>query len=166
MSSFTKGISFRHECNSSSQPTINNNISISNNNESSERFSVKVEQPIEEVEQVKEHSTILNETEFLRKVLNIYMNQKLYWQNKFLILSPDELLELIQTLLPDKSIVITSNELDDVNCCGFVKDIPIRKVDSIWIDEDNNKQSFKYQYSNLVSLFDQYKISIKYVRFQ
>ena len=128
--SFTKGISFHHETNAASQPTINNNISISNNNESSERFSVKVEQPIEEVEQVKEHSTILNETEFLRKVLNIYMSQKLYWQNKFLILLPDELLDLIQTLLPDKGVVIRTNDIEDVGCCSF-KDAPLKKIESI-----------------------------------
>ena len=162
--SFVKGVSFVHETNASSQPNITNNISINasnevKNNESSERVEVRVEQPVEQVDS----SPIPNEKEFLKKVLEIYMNQKFYWNGKFIVLTPDELLDLIQTLLPNKCIVITTNDLEDVGCCSF-KDAPIKKVDSIWVQEETAKQSFKYQYSNLVALFDQYHISIKYVR--
>ena len=162
--SFTKGVSFHHETNASSQPNITNNISINasnevKNNESSERVEVRVEQPVEQVDS----SPIPNEKEFLKKVLEIYMDQKFYWNGKFIVLTPDELLDLIQTLLPNKGIVITTNDLDDVGCCSF-KDAPIKKVDAIWIEEETAKQSFKYQYSNLVALFDQYHISIKYVK--
>lgn len=172
--SFTKGVSFHHETNASSQvssnPTITNNISIHASNELSESSQFKVlesgevkyepnDKPVQ-----TEQSPIQNENEFLKKVLAIYMNQKIYWQNKSIVLKPDELLELIETLLPNKQITITTNDLDEVNCCGFVKDIPIKKVDSIWIDEGGNRQSFKYEFSSLVSLFDEYKISIKFVR--
>ena len=164
--SFTKGVSFHHETNAASQSTINNNISINassevKNNESSEKVEVRVEKPLD----VQTQASIPNETEFLRKVLAIYMDQKIYWQNKALVLTPDELLELINTLLPDKGVVITTNDIEDVGCCSF-KDVPIKKVDQIWIEEENNRQSFKYAYSNLVSLFDEYRISIKFVRLQ
>ena len=163
--SFTRGLSFHHETNAASQPTINNNISINasseiKNNESSERVEVKVEQPVEQIE----HSSIPNENEFLKKVLAIYMSQKFYFSGKYIVLTPDELLDLIQTLLPNKSVVITTNDIDDVSCGGFIKDAPIKKVDSIWVEDDTARQSFKYQYSNLVGLLDQYKISIKFVR--
>ena len=170
--SFTKGVSFHHETNSFSQPTITNNISIHASNEVSESTNpykgldsseVKYE-PVHEV-QSSSSSSIEQETEFLKKVLSIYMSQKLYWQNKFLILSSDELLDLIQTLLPNKGIVITSNDLEDPGCCGFVKDVPIRKVESIWVSDGDAQQNFKYCYSNLVSLLDQYQISIKFVKF-
>ena len=164
--SFTKGVSFHHETNASSQPNITNNISISASNEiksndSSEKIEIKVEQPSPTVSS----SNSPNENEFLKKVLEIYMNQRFYFSGKFIVLTPDELLDLIQTLLPNKSVVIVSNDIDEIECCGF-KDAPIKKVDSIWIEYETAKQSFKYQYSNLVSLFDQYHISIKFVRVQ
>ena len=156
--SFTKGISFHHETNSVSQPTINNNISISTSNELSQSSpNVIVEH--KEVER----SLVENENVFLKKVLSIYMSQRFYFSGKYIVLTPDELLELIQALLPDKSIVITSDDLEDVSCCSF-KDVPIKKVDSIWIGEGDQQTNFKYGYSNLVALLDSYKISIKFVR--
>ena len=181
MSSFTKGVSFHYDTNAKSQassqvstnPTITNNISIRSINELSESSQYKVlesgevkyEQSEKPAQQIQTESTpILNENEFLKKVLSIYMTQPFYWENKTIVLKPDELLELIDTLLPDKQITITTNDIDGVNCCGFVKDLPVKKVDSIWIDEGGNRQSFKYEFSNLVSLFDEYKISIKFVR--
>lgn len=166
--SFTKGVSFHHETNSVSQPTINNNINISTNNE------VKTENPYSTIEtsegvrysraevQPLEHSNVERENEFLRKVLAIYMDQKFYFSGKYLVLTSDELLELLQTLLPDKGIVITSADIE-VNCCG-IKDAPIRKVESIWVGEGDQQTNFKYGYSNLVALLDSYKISIKFVR--
>ena len=163
--SFTKGVSFHHETNASSQPTINNNITV---NASSE---VKAENPYSTLESSEvryepaaslEQSNIERENEFLRKVLAIYMNQKLYWSNKYLVLTSDELLDLIQTLLPNKSIVITSGDIE-VDCCG-AKEAPVRKVESIWVGEGNEQTNFKYGYSNLVALLDSYKISIKFIR--
>lgn len=163
--SFTKGVSFHHETNASSQPTINNNITVNTSSE------VKTENPYSTLESSEvryepvvslEQSNIEKENEFLRKVLAIYMSQKFYFSGKYLVLTSDELLDLIQTLLPDKGIVITSEDLD-VDCCGF-KDAPIRKVESIWIGEGDQQTNFKYGYSNLVALLDSYKISIKFVR--
>ena len=166
--SFTKGVSFHHETNAASQPTINNNISINASNEvKADKPIVSVEsseKPIEASEVLQQIQSIPNENEFLKKVLAIYMSQKFYFSGKFIVLTPDELLDLINTLLPNKGVVITTNDIDEVNCCGFIKDVPIKKVDSIWIEDETSKESFKYQYSNLVSLFDQYKISIKFVR--
>ena len=159
--SFTKGVSFHHETNSVSQPTINNNISISASNETKE---VKVEQPTSNLSDVEQSGiTSENENAFLKKVIAIYMNQRFYFSGKYIVLTPDELLDLIQTLLPGKSVVITSNDLEDVSCCSF-KDAPIKKVDSIWIEDESGRHNFKYQYSNLVGLLDQYKVSIKFVR--
>ena len=163
--SFTRGISFHHETNASSQPTINNNITV---NASSE---VKSENPYSTLEssdgvryaQPHEHSSVERENEFLRKVLAIYMDQKFYFSGKYLVLTSDELLELLQTLLPDKGIVITSGDID-IDCCGFAKEAPIRKIESIWVGEGEQRTNFKYQYSNLVALLDSYKISIKFVR--
>ena len=164
--SFTKGISFHHETNASSQPTINNNISINASNELSQSNPSVVVESFNEASEKPIEQSIPNENTFLKKVLDIYMNQRFYFSGKYIVLTPDELLDLINTLLPNKGVVITTNDInEDIGCCSF-KDIPIKKVDNIWIDDEAAKQSFKYQYSNLVSLFDQYKISIKFVRAQ
>ena len=169
--SFTKGLSFHHETNASSQatsnPTITNNISIHATNELSESTQYRVLDPGEvkyEPTDKPEQSTP-NENEFLKKLLNIYMKQPFYWENKTIVLLPDELLDLIDTLLPDKQITITTNDIEDIGCCSL-KNLPIKKIDTIWIEDETSKQNFKYQFSNLVSLFDQYKISIKFVRVQ
>ena len=161
--SFTRGVSFHHETNASSQPTINNNITV---NASSE---VKNENPYSTLESSEvryeptiEQSNVERENEFLRKVLAIYMDQKFYFSGKYLVLTSDELLDLIQTLLPNKSIVITSADIE-VDCCG-IKDAPIRKIESIWVGEGEEQTNFKYGYSNLVALLDSYKISVKFTR--
>ena len=154
--SFTKGVSFHHE----DRQTINNNITINNSNEQS---NISHAEPGEVKYGQVEPSAIERENEFLKKVLNLYMNQKLYWQNKSLILASDELLDLIQTLLPNKNIVITSNDIEEVGCCDKL-DIPIRKIESIWVGQGDVQENFKYVHSNLVSLLESYKISIKFVR--
>ena len=166
--SFTKGLSFHHETNSSSNPNITNNISINASNEMTNTNPSVIIETSNEPEKVEssEPSAVERENEFLKKVLNIYMNQKLYWENKTLVLSPDELLDLIQTLIPEKGVVITTNDIDDPGCCGFIKDAPIKKVDSIWVTSDDSESNFKYVYSNLVALLDNYRISIKFVRLQ
>ena len=167
--SFTKGVSFHHETNAASQPTINNNISINTSNElrtsnpNLKLESGEVRYTSQADVQLSEPSNVEKENEFLRKVLSIYMSQKFYYSGKFLVLASNELLELIQSLLPDKSIVITSNDIEDVGCCSF-KDVPIKKVDSIWVGEGDVQQNFKYAYSNLVALLEDYRISIKFVR--
>ena len=162
--SFTKGISIHHEVKASTQPTINNNISISASNEIKTEVSESSQRVVYPPSpQSNEPSIIERENEFLRKVLSIYMSQKFYFSGKYLVITSDELLDLIQTLLPDKSIVITNNDIEDVGCCSF-KDAPWKKVESIWIGEGEVQQNFKYAYSNLVALFEQYKISIKFVR--
>ena len=115
--SFTKGISFHHETNASSQPNITNNISINASSELSQSNpSVIVESANEsKVQEVQTQSIEPNnENTFLKKVLSIYMNQKFYFSGKFIVLTPDELLDLIQTLLPNKSVVIRTNDIEDV----------------------------------------------------
>lgn len=161
--SFTRGVSFHHETNASSQPTINNNISItasnelSNSNVSIEPGEVKYEQV-----EIKESSNVEKENEFLKKVLALYMNQKINWSGKFVVATAQQLAELIQALLPNHDIDIETQDIE-VNCCGASQEVPYDKIESIWVIKDNIKQNFKYCYSNIVALFESYRISIKYV---
>jgi len=167
--SFTKGVSFHHETNAASQPTINNNISI---NASSK---VEIEEPDFEpeptqkvvyppIEKPAEPSAIERENQFLKKVLELFMNQQVYWSGKFIVLKPDELLELLHILLPNTQIKLFTDDVE-VNCCGVNKEVPYAKIDSItYDDERHNQLNLKYAKSDIITLLNQYRISTKYVR--
>ena len=167
--SFTKGVSFHHETNATSQPTINNNISIQTSNEAG--CEIKTDNPYAAIDsgEVRYDPTntptdgVANETQFLRRVLSYYMNQKLYWSGKYLVLTAQELAELIGLLLPGQNVDVLVSDVE-VNCCGASHELPFDKVEAIWITKDDIRQNFKYVFSNLVALFEEYRISIKYVR--
>ena len=163
--SFTKGVSFHHETNASSQPTINNNISIQTSNEAG--CEIKTDNPYAAIDsgEVRYAPTdaVTNETQFLRRVLTYYMNQKLYWSGKYLVLTAQELAELIGLLLPGQNVDVLVSDVE-VSCCGATQELPFDKVEAIWITKDEVRQNFKYVFSNLVALFEEYRISIKYVR--
>ena len=164
--SFTKGVSFHHETNATSQPTINNNISINATNEMKADDGgnpyATVETSTNEVLYAPPPESLPNETAFLRKVLSHYMNQKLYWSGKYLVITAAELVELINILLPGSVIDVVLSDVD-VSCCGASHELPFDKVEAIWITKDDTRQNFKYAYSNLVAVFEEYRISIKFV---
>ena len=167
--SYTKGVSFHHETNAGSNPTINNNISINASNELNQSNPSVVIESGNESDKVasasqSEPSAIERENEFLKKVLELYMNQQIYWSGKFIVLKIDELLELIHILIPNRQIKIFTDDIE-VNCCGVNKEVPFVKVNSIWVDNEKHEQeNFKYVHSNIVSLLENYRISIKFVR--
>ena len=108
---------------------------------------------------------IQTENEFLKHVLHIYMNQPFYFKNKHILLSTDEMLDLLHVLLPQYEINIRLAEEEETGCCGAVRDkLNIVKIDSIWLNRGEEAVNFKYAFSNLVSLFNQYNISTKYIR--
>ena len=159
-----------HETNAASQPTINNNISI---NASSE---VKIEEPnfepVESSQQVvyppiekpAESTPIERENQFLKKVLELFMNQPVYWSGKFMVLKAEELLGLLHILIPKTQLKLFTDDIE-VNCCGVNKEVPYAKVDSITFDdEQHNQLNLKYARSDIVALLNQYRISVKYVR--
>ena len=169
--SFNRGLNFHHETNANSQPTINNNISISSTNElkatnpavtiESNESSGKIVYPPPEKQ---EPTQIERENEFLKTVLNLYMNQQVYWSGKFIVLKPEELLKLIKILLPNTQLKLFTNEVE-VSCCGVNKEAPFAKIDSIWYDdEDGTQLNLKYTHSEIIGLLEQYRISIKFVR--
>ena len=167
--SFTKGVSFHHETNAASQPTINNNISINTSNEvktetgpnpyATEDKSELIYPPPPDQE---EKSDLTHENMFLKRILEHYMNQKLYWSGKYLVLAPDELTELLAILLPGYAVDVVLDEFE-VTCCGKPQDIPFAKVDAVWLTKDDVRVNLKYARSDIVSVFESYKISTKFV---
>ena len=104
-----------------------------------------------------------SQNEFLKMVIEIYMNQKLYYSGKFIVCSKDELILLIQSLTG--GIVEIETEPIDVDCgCVSSSKLPYIKISNIWITLNDTRTIFKYDYANYLTLFDSYRISLKLVR--
>ena len=104
-----------------------------------------------------------SQNEFLKMVIDIYMNQKLYYSGKFIVCSKDELILLIQSLTG--GIVEIETEPIDVDCgCVSSSKLPYIKISNIWITLNDTRTIFKYDYANYLTLFDSYRISLKLVR--
>ena len=171
MSFSRSAVSFHREDKQSvsNQPTINNNISI---NASSK---VEIEEPDFEpeptqqvvyppIEKPAESSAVERENQFLKKVLDLYMNQQVYWSGKFIVLKADELLDLLHILIPNTQLKIFTDDIE-INCCGATRDTPYEKVDSITFDDEKHNQlNLKYAKSEIITLLNQYRISTKFVR--
>ena len=165
----TKGLSLSHENYSTSNPVITNNISISNCETGDEKSIQVIEKQSVEDNNISnipesisqsEPSLIQSENRFLKAILRIYIGQKIYFNGKYIVCTLQELIELIQ--------IITNGEIDieveplEVACCGA--NSLYSKVANIWVTKDGQRSIFKYSYSQFLSLFDEYRISLKVVR--
>lgn len=166
----TKGVSISHENTSNSNPVINNNISISNNDSvnydstspSIASQSLESKQDANALAIDPEVKSLQAENEFLKAILRIYINQKLYFNGKYIVCTPDELMELIKLLTEADTVEIETEQIE-VSCLGNPK-VPYSKVLNIWIGQQGQRSIFKYNYSRFLSLFDECKISLKVVR--
>lgn len=168
--SVTKGVSLTHENVSSSNPVINNNINIQSTSQDAEQAaSAPLSQTVEITsesnfnEREREADTLNFEAEnkFLKAILKIYINQKLYFSGKYIVVDINELAELIHIVVNDN--VEIEVEPIEVNCLGNPK-LPYSKVANIWINKNGQRCIFKYTYPQLLTLFDEYNISLKVVR--
>ena len=169
--SVTKGVSLTHENVSSSNPVINNNINIQSpgQNNSEQAATAPLSQTVEITsesnfnEREREADTLNFEAEnkFLKAILKIYINQKLYFSGKYIVVDINELAELIHIVVNDN--VEIEVEPIEVNCLGNPK-LPYSKVANIWINKNGQRCIFKYTYPQLLTLFDEYNISLKVVR--
>ena len=190
--SYTKGVSLSHQNVSQSNPVIQNTISIKANADNieqmptNEKNDVILNNPYNEVHydsptdmqntetQTDQPNNIIgtndnvidqlkSQNEFLKMVIEIYMNQKLYYSGKFIVCSKDELILLIQSLTG--GIVEIETEPIDVDCgCVSSSKLPYIKISNIWITLNDTRTIFKYDYANYLTLFDSYRISLKLVR--
>ena len=182
--SVTKGVSLTHENVSSSSPVINNNISIQNTSQNDEPSTAS---PLGQTVEITNESTVSTaqsdinnhdteaincerearatsceaENKFLKAILKIYINQKLYFSGKYIVVDINELAELIHVLVDDK--VEVEAEPIEVNCLGNPK-LPYAKIINIWVNKNGQRCIFKYTYPQLLTLFDEYNISLKVVR--
>ena len=107
---------------------------------------------------------IINELNFLRKVLDIYMSQTLVFKNKKILCTGEELIDLIKTITNAENIELETSILDTSCGCINTSEIPILDVDKIWILSNNERKIFKYSYPQAISLFERCNISLKYIK--
>jgi len=159
-----KGLSISHENTSNSNPVINNNININHNDSTIEvqNNSSNDNEPSKELTLNIDIKALQKENEFLKAILNIYINQKLYFNGKYIVCTSDELIELIKLLTEAESVDIEFEPIE-ISCLGNPK-VPYAKILNIWINKGGERVIFKYNYSNLLSLFEECKISLKSLR--
>ena len=135
-------------------------ISISTNIPQQEPVQIKtrdvnLEEPAEKLSEKDKISTI----NFLKLVLESYINNPIKY-NGFIICSLPTLENLIETLsgCDDCSIDIPDVE---PQCCGTNNQriVPIIKI---WVRNGDSSEIFKYKYSNLLQVFEEYHISLKF----
>ena len=162
----TKGVSLTHENSSTSNPTITTNINIRNSNadinseSDGKDLNVHYNSPYNDIQE--QSMDLQSELLFLKAILNIYMNQKLYFSGKYIVCTPDELINLIKLLTNSEQVEIETEPIE-VSCLGNPK-LPYSKIINIWILKDNQRSIFKYSYSQFLTLFDECKVSLKVVR--
>ena len=163
---YTNGLSLSND--NASESTSNNSNTVTNNihitSGANPDLKVDYPSPYEEVKygpQASDERTIdYDKVLFLEKVLDLYMNQSVYIQDKYIICTKKQLEELIHIITGGKVEI----EVEDVElgCLGKPK-IPYDKIVNIWIDKEDFRTVFKYDYAGVLFLFDRYKISLKFI---
>ena len=154
--------------------TIQNNININTeqikpneNIEQDNPYSTNnLNEQFNHIQDIKYNSSneIINELNFLRKVLDIYMSQTLVFKNKKILCTGEELIDLIKTITNAENIELETSVLDSSCGCINTSEIPILDVDKIWILSNNERKIFKYSYPQAISLFERCNISLKYIK--
>ena len=154
--------------------TIQNNININTeqikpneNIEQDNPYSTNnLNEQLNNLQDIKYNSSneIINELNFLRKVLDIYMSQTLVFKNKKILCTAEELIDLIKTITNAENIELETSVLDSSCGCINTSEIPILDVDKIWILSNNERKIFKYSYPQAISLFERCNISLKYIK--
>ena len=154
--------------------TIQNNININTeqikpneNIEQDNPYSTNnLNEQLNHMQDIKYNSSneIINELNFLRKVLDIYMSQTLVFKNKKILCTGEELIDLIKTITNAENIELETSVLDSSCGCINTSEIPILDVDKIWILSNNERKIFKYSYPQAISLFERCNISLKYIK--
>lgn len=175
----TRGVSLSHDTQATASPTVTTNINIQ-----SSPPTTAVEAAVEaypEVKPIQEREVELppvltseqqslaspyfnevNENDFLKSIIKIYMSEPFTYKGKSIICSADELIQLVQ-ILTGGTVTIDTSELDiDCGCCSG-QDLPIKNVNKIWVTKDEETTVFRYSYPHFLNLFEIYKISLKYI---
>ena len=107
-----------------------------------------------------------DEASFLRFVLSLYMEKNVITEYNEIICSENELKRLIILLTGCDNCIITAvNPLEDISCCSINNiTCPYILITKIQIVYGEKMYIFKYVRSDLIALFDEYRISLKFIK--
>lgn len=111
-----------------------------------------------------EESNDKAELYFLRKVLDIYRTQRLYFKNKKIICSPDDLKELIRIISGCDSVELEYSPLEVRCSCIDSNNIPLQEINKIWVITATDRVIFNYAYTKCLSFFARYDISLEFIK--
>lgn len=161
----TRGLSLTHIQDASANPSITNTITIQPpvypevkpiQEEPEGEVKLKdIEEPDTSVEAV-------DEIEYLKSIIRIYMAQKFTYEGKQIVCTSEELSNLIKALTGGEVSIETGDIDIECGCCSS-KEIPLKAVSKIWIVKDDVQTVFRYSYPQFLYLFDQYNISLKFI---
>ena len=118
---------------------------------------VKLEEPAEKLTHEDATATI----NFLKLVLAAYMNNPIKY-NGYVICSVPNLENMIETLTSCDDCSIDFADIE-TSCCGSSSKIKIIPVTKIWVRNNETSELFKYKYSQFIKVFEDYRISLKFV---
>ncbi len=98
--------------------------------------------------------------EFLKLIIDAHKNNVIHYNN-YIVLTDENLCNLIQTILHADEINITYDEDFDAYCC--VLSSKFSKIDNIYIKKNDVSYNLKYDYNDVYSIIEAYSISVKFV---
>ena len=116
---------------------------------------VKTDEPADQLSATDSVSTI----NFLKLVLQAHLNNPLHY-NGYVICSVPVLENILETLTGCEECIIETDDAE-AGCCGIGKKLVT--ISKIWIQNGDVSEVFKYKYSQYLQLFEEYKISLKFV---
>ena len=135
------------------------NANVDENNENNEKIVTEIN--VNEVPHIA-----YDEASFLRFVLSLYMEKNVITEYNEIICSENELKMLITLLTGCDNCIITAvNPLEDISCCSINNiTCPYMLITKIQIVYGEKMYIFKYVRSDLIALFDEYRISLKFIK--
>lgn len=135
------------------------NANVDENNENNEKIVTEIN--VNEVPHIT-----YDEASFLRFVLSLYMEKNIITEYNEIICSENELKRLITLLTGCDNCIITAvNPLEDISCCSINNiTCPYMLITKIQIVYGEKMYIFKYVRSDLIALFDEYRISLKFIK--
>ena len=132
---------------------------VDENNENNEKIVTEIN--VNEVPHIA-----YDEASFLRFVLSLYMEKNVITEYNEIICSENELKRLIILLTGCDNCIITAvNPLEDISCCSINNiTCPYMLITKIQIVYGEKMYIFKYVRSDLIALFDEYRISLKFIK--
>ena len=127
-------------------------------------YAEVVPEPMTQVQYTSPTDSAIDEVEFLKSIIRIYMGQKVLFDGQKILCTIEELSSLIRSLTGGDVSIETSDIDIECGCCS-ANTLGFKNISKIWITKDGVTTIFRYSYPQFIHLFEEeYNISLKLVR--